>query len=592
MALLQALLIGLIASILAPGQLFYFDVTPKIAIVLLGAAALLLWPLGETSGAPRAFTFPAVAYFVSLAGSAAFSSNAWLSTFGGNWRRFGAVTQAAVLIFAWMLARHVAGRPDRARIVLRGVAASGVLTAVYGIAQYFGWDPFLPAAGYHIGEGIWTIVRPPGTLGHAAYFATWLLAVIFLSLMLAEWETALWLRRAARLCAAVAAVAMLFTGTRAAMFGLAVGVAVWLWRRGPRISRRILVTAALLVAAAIAFYYSPPGWQLRSRARWFAEDPWGGARLNLWRDTAAMAVHRLPLGYGPEVFTAAFPRFESKTLARAYPDFLHESPHNMFLDALITQGLPGLVILCAFCWFGLRAAWRSKHPGAAWLLGGLAASIASQQFTVFIMPTALAFYVMVALAIGLEGSGVPARRVWAPLALPLAYVAIRLLLSDHQLEGARQALLRGDISSATAHYQSYSELRLPGSASDLWYSRACASLAAATPNPVVRLQAISQAGAAGLRATATAEDPFNAWYSLSALYAGRNDFAGVEKSLRSAIAARPNWFKPHWALARVLALEGRMDEAREQARTALDLNAGKDPEVASTLQELLGPQPW
>src|SRR5258708_9588330 len=40
-----------------------------------------------------------------------------------------------------------------------------------GIAQYFGLDPILPVAGYHIGEGIWTIVRPPSTLGYVSYFA-------------------------------------------------------------------------------------------------------------------------------------------------------------------------------------------------------------------------------------------------------------------------------------------------------------------------------------------------------------------------------------------------------------------------------------
>ena len=48
--------------------------------------------------------------------------------------------------------------------------AAGAVTALYGIAQYCGWDPILPAAAYHVGEGIWTIVRPPGTLGYVSYF--------------------------------------------------------------------------------------------------------------------------------------------------------------------------------------------------------------------------------------------------------------------------------------------------------------------------------------------------------------------------------------------------------------------------------------
>ncbi len=94
--------------------------------------------------------------------------------------------------------------------VLRTVSAAGAFTALYGIAQYLGWDPILPAAGYHIGEGIWTIVRPPSTLGYVSYFATWLLFVIFFSIALLRHgspNSALRWRL----------IAMLLTGTRAAV---------------------------------------------------------------------------------------------------------------------------------------------------------------------------------------------------------------------------------------------------------------------------------------------------------------------------------------------------------------------------------------
>ena len=180
MAVLQAVAIALIALIVTPGYLFYFDVTPKIAILLLGTAAALVWPWGSApSRAPRSFSLLVAASLISLAISTALSPNPALSLFGTNWRRYGMLTQAVVLIFAWLVARNVAGSPERARTILRGIAMSGAVTAIYGIAQYFGWDPILPKAAYHIGEGIWTIVRPPGTLGYVSYFATWLLAVSF-----------------------------------------------------------------------------------------------------------------------------------------------------------------------------------------------------------------------------------------------------------------------------------------------------------------------------------------------------------------------------------------------------------------------------
>ena len=130
--------------------------------------------------------------------------------------------------------------------------------------------------------------------------------------------------------------------------------------------------------AAAAFIVSPAGLQLRSRTRWFVEDPWGGARPLLWRDSLRMALDRPLAGYGPEVFSAAFPHYESAELARAYPDFAHESPHNIFLDAFVAQGVVGLVLLIAACvvgWAprgervtgtrGSRRRWR-RHWRRAW----------------------------------------------------------------------------------------------------------------------------------------------------------------------------------------------------------------------------------
>ena len=49
-------------------------------------------------------------------------------------------------------------------------------------------------------------------------------------------------------------------------------------------------------------------------------------------------------GYGPETFAVEFPRHQSIELARAYPDFYHESAHNIFLDAFVSKGLVGLLM--------------------------------------------------------------------------------------------------------------------------------------------------------------------------------------------------------------------------------------------------------
>jgi Tfp pilus assembly protein PilF len=98
--------------------------------------------------------------------------------------------------------------------------------------------------------------------------------------------------------------------------------------------------------------------------------------------------------------------------------------------------------------------------------------------------------------------------------------------------------------------------------------------------------ALRQAFQSAFRATATAEDRQNAWYNLATLQAGNNDAAGVERSLRNAIACAPNWFKPHWTLAQVLELDKRHSEALAEARAAVERDGGHHPEVTETLRKL------
>jgi tetratricopeptide (TPR) repeat protein len=292
-------------------------------------------------------------------------------------------------------------------------------------------------------------------------------------------------------------------------------------------------------------------------------------------------------GYGPEVFTATFPHFESERLARAYPDFLHESPHNIFLDAAVSQGVIGVSILALL----FAAGFRKASPGLA---AALAAALVAQQFTVFTVPTALLTFVTLALAVAGD-AGPPldgkepfaAFRYVTPLfGMIFLYVAIRLAGADYELALAQRSLTHADAAAGAADYARYVHWRLPGSSADLWYSRANLDMAQKATNPMVRFQALIQAGAAGVRATQTSEDPVNAWYSLATLYAAQNDAADTERCLRSAIAASPNWFKPHWTLAQVLVVEGKLSEAEREARTAVRLNGGKNPEVSETLDHI------
>ena len=356
----------------------------------------------------------------------------------------------------------------------------------------------------------------------------------------------------------------------------------------------------MLAVCGVGFYISPPGRQLRSRLRWFAEDPWGGARPLLWRDSLRMGIARPVSGYGPEVFSGAFPHFESKELAEAYPNFAHESPHNMFLDALVSQGIPGLVVLLGLCGAGFAAAWRLRRRNprvAACLAAALTAGIVSQQFTAITVPVAVLFFTTIALAVGLASEATASRPSlpwvtagWvaaAPVAgLALAYLAFRLVAADQALEQTRRSLDAADLRAASAAYDRYARWRLPGAGADLWYSRALMDLARKSTDLALIARAFVLSEDAAERAIHGAEEPFNAWYNAAQLTALENNYAGTERCLRTAIVAHPYWFKPHWTLAEVLALQARGEEAGREARLAVELDGGKDPEVVKTLRQI------
>ncbi|HEV2447803.1 MAG TPA: O-antigen ligase family protein, partial [Candidatus Sulfopaludibacter sp.] len=400
MRFIVPLVAALVPLLITPGWLSHFDVTPKVAILLLGSALILLYRKANVQNIYNLLGAPAgrwlvgllAAAWLSMAMASLLSTHAALSLNGSNWRRLGLIPATGLLVFVALAAAWLAAEPGNVRTLLRAVALSGGIAAAYGIAQYFGWDPWLPVQAYQVGEGEFQIVRPPGTLGHADYFAAWLVGIVFLGLCLQRLETERWRKYAAICSSALAAVAIVLSGTRSAMLGLLVGGVVFAALGRLRIRARGLVSGMACAAALALFFFSPAGLKLRARLHWSLEDARGGARLLLWEDSLRMSAARPISGFGPETFATEFPRFESVDLARAFPDFYHESPHNIFLDALTSQGAIGLLVLLALCGLGAWCAWRCVRLGsplAAPLAAALAGLLIAQQFMAFVLATSL-----------------------------------------------------------------------------------------------------------------------------------------------------------------------------------------------------------
>lgn len=227
---LVPLVVALIPLVITQGLLSYFDITPKIVILLFGVSiGLLYWRENERNvrvllsmRLGKGFAGLLGAAWISAAIATALSLHPALSLNGGNWRRFGLVSQSAVLLFTLLAVAWLATDRKNILTLLRTSCASGALASIYGIFQYFGWDPLLPARAYQAGEGAFTIVRPPGTLGHADYFAAWLIVIAFFSIALARLEEERWRKILAGLVCALAVIAIVLSGTRSALLGLGI----------------------------------------------------------------------------------------------------------------------------------------------------------------------------------------------------------------------------------------------------------------------------------------------------------------------------------------------------------------------------------
>ena len=545
---------------IAPGLLFFYDVTPKVVLLYLAAAMALPFvrPRRLLAGvAGRWFCALLAATLLSLALSTTFSVRADLSVFGSGWRRYGLITQSAVLLFAFLAAADLAAKPERIAGYLRATAWATTLVSGYAILQYFGWDPWLDPAAYHIGSGEWTIVRPPGTLGYVTYLANYLVFGVFQSVALWRRERRVWWL----IPAVLGAIAIALSGTRAGLVALFIGALVLWGIEGRQPSGRTMGVAAGVAALAVVFYFSPAGLQLRGRVRWFREDPAGGARPYLWRDSVTLMARHWLKGTGPETFSVMFPLVQSRELARAYPEFYQESAHNMLLDAGVSQGIPGLLLLIAAAAVGARFG-----RGNPVLLAGFVAVLVCNQFAAFTTPTGLTFWVSLAMLLPAPPAGEPGKRMqWLlPVSAALVFMAVRLAAGDWHLQRMREDVDAGRFEQANAEWVAAAYW---GMHADLWYSRKLVSVAPQAAWALVP----------GLRATGTADDPYNAWMNLGLIYAKMNDAGLTERCIRQAVAASPEWYKPHLALAQLLLATNRREEGREEMERARDLNPALKP---------------
>lgn len=608
MSLVLPLLAVLVPLLIAPGILFHYDSAPSIIVLCLAIAAVTVRPRALANTIDVLRREKAGRCLLVLAGleivwsivAGATSTRPAFSFLGSSWRRFGVMTLLPLMMLVVLAAGHFIRHPEKIRSLLRVMAVVTIVGSLYGIAQYFDIDPLQSVAAYHAMDGDATIVRPPGTLGHADYFGWWLAVSLFGSLAAASLEKRLW-RVTGFVSAALCGIAILLSGTRAAMLAAAIGLVCLAGVSRFRPVAKHLIGAVLILVALTAFVVSSAGERVRARVRWSADESFGGARPLLWRDSLRMATVHPLTGFGPEAFAAEFPKYQSVELARLLPDFYHESPHSTVLDALIGEGVPGLVILLGWamvCGYVARLCLSRNAAPGVFLISGLAASAAASLFNVPTMGPVFASLILFAMLVALSvddadqtGPSLAERLRWPLLlspavALCLAIFGVALTNYEFQLERFQKISAGGSSERAEEAYQSVLDASLPGAGEDVYSSRRLAALCGSAAKPVSGILCLQAATRAAVRGVSTSDNPPNAWYNLAMFTAVINDAPNTENALRTAVVLAPNWFKPHWTLSNLLFVRGRNSEALSEAERAVLLDANKNPEVSASLQKI------
>jgi O-antigen ligase len=454
-----------------------------------------------------------------------------------------AALAAAGLLF-WALSPDLAvSQSEAARLFFCALAfwAASRSFALTGPAPFLtAWTACAAiAALWAVYEAAIGQARPFASFGNPIFLGTALASALPVSLA-RSYESS---RRRALWAAAAAlqGAALLLTHSRAAVFGLLAGLALWALARlrGRRLAAALGAAAGLAAAAAWAFH----------GREWTHALIWRDA-LSLWR------AHPL-LGCGLGRFHLEFPAFASEALKARWPEgrVIINFAHNEYLQTLVETGPLGLAVLTAI-------------PIAAWLMlrlddgteGGLdrgaaAAGALALFASAFVSPdmrfgaSAFAAFVLLAAAFPAREAGAAPPAVIPPAAL-LFFFALAI---QPALAVRRNAMEAPFHDGAGAGRIREMEVRLAGSPKDA---------DAAEELGFIKAKASDFAGAraAFLRAAEldpSRPGPLNNLGNLAYL---AGDFDGAIGWWGKSLAAAPEQIDARLNLAKLLCERGRLKE--------------------------------
>ena len=385
--------------------------------VVVGPACLALLPLAVWPGLERPFSPPKLVLmsslavgllllptrvaWTSIAPRLRWSALAWIATFliAALASDLPALSSLVLGLAAPVLAVALlrAGIPPLA--IVCGMAAGATACASVALLQWLALDPFAWFGWHAPIDGASVRMRVYGTLGNPNFVGALMAMSLPLTAAAHREAPTPGQRRLGEVALALQALALVATGSRGAVLGLAAASGVYALLRW---SRRVrIAVGALLVFAVVAVAISP--------AR--PLDTTAAGRLHLWRIVAPYATESLLTGLGPGAVPLHFPAWQRDAARAGVRDRrfagLTDHVHNDYLEALVERGIPGLVALVVPLFLAIAAGVRLPRPTAPVVAGTCAAVTAGAACALVDFPLArpaeLAWW-WVALALTLQST--------------------------------------------------------------------------------------------------------------------------------------------------------------------------------------------
>ena len=385
----------------------------QVGGTILFAAWLLAGMLG---GRPRvrwdALTVLAVAFFgtqfLSLLGAA------------NVWEGLEVISKQAGLLAIFLLVANVPrDTTDRDRI-LWAVALVGAATAIYGIAQHFGYD-FFPWQEHREVP----VTRGVSFFAHATFSGSVLIIVIPLTVGLATISKSITGRIAASITVLLMMYHLSFSGARIATVGLFVSALVVVGlelvdrararrreaKAGPKGLRGIFVGVAILLAVILAgSALSIRAWDVKGGDLFSIRETSLTQRFFAWETASRIFLSNPITGIGVGNEGVGSPPYWNAVEASRYERHGRRfvQANNEYLEVAAEQGLPGIAVMLGLTAFALAGSYRlsrrqspsarERRLGLALFAAVVATSIdATVTFTLQNPGSALFYWVLLGL---------------------------------------------------------------------------------------------------------------------------------------------------------------------------------------------------